>query len=59
MSKILEIPLMETTINGNGRIYFHISENIKRIEFISNEFYQNIEILIIYYIKKSSLKLKR
>ena len=41
MSKILEIPLMETTINGNGRIYFHISENIKRMEFISNEFYQN------------------
>ena len=30
MSKILEIPLMETTINGNGRIYFHISENIKK-----------------------------
>ena len=41
MSKILEIPLMETTISDNGKIYFHISENSKRIEFISNQFYQN------------------
>ena len=41
MNKTIEISLIETAINTNGKLYFPIIDNIKRIEFISNEFYEN------------------